>query len=63
MRTEKQAQVGDFIKLGNGTVRKVIHILPAPFTEGWEYELENGMILLDEEFTFEDVLLESEVIL
>lgn len=55
MNTAPKASPGDLIRFGNGHTHKIIHIMPAAFTDGFEYELGNGMIMLDYEFTREDV--------
>jgi len=53
----KQASEGDFLRLKNwGTRQKIVRIMPALFShDEWEYELENGMILMGYEFAAEDV--------
>lgn len=50
-----KAQVGDFIKTDNGPRR----VVKADEDNG--YELENGHVLAESDFSLEDVLLESEV--
>ena len=53
----KQASVGNFLRLKNwGAPQQIVRVMPALFGhDEWEYELENGMILMGYEFAAEDV--------
>ena len=56
-----KAILGDFIKFGTDLPSKVIEIEFGNKNDGNYYYLENGRVFHESEFSFDDVLLESEV--